>query len=132
LGGGAGAAGGGGSGGLALTLAAAGRTHGGGQLHPRSGSVYYGGATYAASKAEGYMYANLCVELAAAPAIDDVEGVSLAWGECGTRYSDENDLQRFKFGYDWTVQQRARQPESPNPTKAPIVSNSNCVRARLL
>jgi len=107
LGGGAGAGVLGGSNGvangIALTLAASGRTNAGGLLHPNSGSVYYSGTTYSADEALPYMYANLCVEVVETPSMDNEEGVSVELGECATRFSDENDLQRFKFGYDWTV-----------------------------
>lgn len=92
-----------GSRGPALTLAATGRTNSGGQLHPNSGSVHYGSKTYAANDAQPYMYSNLCVELDALPSLADETGVTLSWGECGTRFSSQNDLQRFKFGYDWLV-----------------------------
>ena len=88
--------------GITLTLAASGRTNGGGQLHPNSGSVHYSGITYGANDAQPHMYANLCMELARTPSFDDEDGVPLSWGECGTRSSPEINLQRFKFGYDWT------------------------------
>lgn len=100
LGGGASA---GAANGIALTLASSGRTNAGGQLHPNSGSVYYSRTKYSADEAMPYMYSNLCVEVVESPSLDDEEGVSVEFGECGTRYSDENGLQRFKFGYDWTV-----------------------------
>lgn len=107
LGGGAGAGVLGGStsaaSGIALTLAASGRTNAGGLLHPNSGSIHYAGSTYSADDALPYMYSNLCMEITRTPLLDDEEGVSLMWGECGTRFSNENDLQRFKFGYDWMV-----------------------------
>lgn len=88
---------------IALTMAATGRTNNGGQLHPNSGSVFYARSTYGASNALPYMYENLCVEADATPSLSDEEGVALSWGECGTRFSDQNHLQRFKFGYDWMV-----------------------------
>ena len=88
---------------MALAMAATGRTNNGGQLHPNSGSVFYASSTYGASNALPYTYENLCVEADAMPSLSDEEGVALSWGECGTRFSDQNHLQRFKFGYDWMV-----------------------------
>jgi cysteine-rich repeat protein len=88
---------------LPTTIAAQGRTNEGGRIHPASGSL-----TWDDSIAEGsvkdYQYQAYCLTLKSEPSIDS--DTMLALDECETEEGALGDsgtnLQRFKFGYDWT------------------------------
>lgn len=92
-----------------LKLEATGRTDNGGFLHPMSGSLQWrGGATIAAGGVSSSMYRAYCAAATTEPSVVEgvVVGAEMEIMEClaseDAKGPTGTNLQRFKFGYDWT------------------------------